>query len=231
MARTTLHYLTELPAPWATAPAKPAPARRKRARADTSPLPKATDWTALADMLAGKGFRFDVAMLIVDEAGKVKPGVKTFYIRQPTTVEYDDAQMLYEQTDLVYRGSPLGQGVKGLPVEELRAVADILTDPKQARELRAVTADVYLARLDARLRRDRFLAVRLLCDENGRPMFDGDTPDGIAAWDALPMAVKEAARPVIWRMLEVVNQLPFGWERLRKPASASASASDSRPTT
>ena len=231
MARAILHYLTELPVPWTTAPAKPAAARRKRARTDTSALPKATDWQALAGMLAGKGFPFSVAMLVVDESGEVKPGVKTFYIRQPTTVEYDDAQMLYEQTDLIYRGSPLGQGVKGMPVEELRVLADALTDQKQARELRALTADVYLARRDARLRRDRFLAVRLLCDENGRPMFDGDTPDGIAAWDALPMAVKEAARPVIWRMLEVVNQLPFGWERLRKPASASASDSGSRPLT
>lgn len=231
MARTTLHYLTELPAPWATAPAKPTVTRRKRVRTDTTAPPRAIDWTALADMLAGKGFRFDVAMLVVDDAGQVKPGVKTFYIRQPTTVEYDDAQMLYDQTDLVYRASPLGQGVKGLLIEELRAAADALSDPKQARELRAMTADVMLARLDARLRRDRFLSVRLLCDESGRQMFDGDTPEGIAAWDALPMAVKEAARPVIWRMLEVVKQLPFGWERLRKPASASASASDSRPTT
>lgn len=236
MARATLNYLTELPAPWAQAKAKPAPrqaqdaARRKRTRTDTAPMPQATDWAALADMLAGKGFRFEVAMLVVDDQGVVKPGVKTFYIRQPTTAEYDDAQMLYEQTDLVYRGSPLGQGLKGLPVEELQALADSITDPKQAKELRTMTADVYLARLDARLRRDRFLAVRLLCDENG-PLFDGDTPEGIAAWDALPMAVKEAARPVIWRMLEVVNQLPFGWERLRKPASASASGSDSRPTT
>lgn len=228
MAKATLRYVTDFHPPWAQA--EPAPKPRRRQRTDTTAPPRAVDWAALADMLAGKGLPFDVPMLAVNEAGEVAPTVKRFYIRQPTTAEYDDAQMLYEQTERVYRGSALGQGAKGIPIPEALAVAEITTDPKQAKELRGLTADVYLARLDARLRRDRFLTARLLCDDNG-PLFDVDTPEGIAAWDALPLTVKDAARPVVGRMLEAVNTLPFGWERLRKPASASASGSDSRPTT
>jgi len=228
MARATIYYRTEFNPPWAEKQAAAKP-RRKR-RADTAPMPRAVDWTALADMLAGKGIPLDVPMLVVDAAGQVVAEVKRFYIRQPTTAEYDDAQMLYEQTERVYRGSALGLGAKGIPVAEALAEAEHTVDPKYAKELRALTADVYLARLDARLRRDRFLTARLLCDEAG-PLFDVDTPEGVAAWDALPLTVKDAARPVVWRMLEAMNTLPFGWERLRKPASASVSVSDSRPTT
>lgn len=199
-------------------------------RPDVTPLPSPGDWVAIVDLLAGAGFPFDVSLLEVQADGTVQATVKRFAIRQPTTAEYDDAQSLYEQTERAYRRSELVQELRGQPVEEAQALAAITDDKREAARLLALTADVFIARTEAALKRDRWLTARLLCDAGGNQLCDTTTPAGIAAWDAIPLPVKDAARPVIWRMLDTVRELPFGWERLRSSGSGPANGTDSRLT-
>lgn len=199
-------------------------------RPDVAPLPAPGDWASIAELLAGAGFPFDVSLLEVQDSGLIIPTVKRYYIRQPTTAEFDDADSLYNQLERAYRRSELVQELRGQPVEEAQALASITTDKREAARLLALTADVFVARTEAALKRDRWLTARLLCDEDGNQLADTTTPAGIAAWDAIPIPIKDAARPVIWRMLETVRQLPLGWERLKSSGSESANGTDSRPT-
>ena len=199
-------------------------------RPDVTQLPAPGDWASIAELLAGAGFPFDVSLLEVQADGTVQAVVKRFYIRQPTTAEFDDADSLYSQTERAYRRSELVQELRGQPVEEAQALAAITDDKREAARLLALTADVFIARTEAALKRDRWLTARLLCDEDGKQLADTTTPAGIAAWDAIPIPIKDAARPVIWRMLETVRQLPLGWERLKDFASVSANGTDSPPT-
>ena len=173
------------------------------------PAPPAPD--PLADLLAGKGLPFDV------------DGV-TFLIRQPTTEEYDDAMMLADLVRASFLASPEMADLKKQPAsDDLLALAEELyakaketesqdekqTLVRQAQELGRRTLADELAGRQASLKRDRWLTARLLCDADGNALFDTTKPDGIDAWEKLPLRVKEAARPVIWRLLTVIESLPF----------------------
>jgi hypothetical protein len=161
------------------------------------------DWKSIASWLSGKGIPFDVVVAEIDENGHVAEKTRRFYIRQPTTAEYDDAMALYEYAERVYREN-FAADLRGVYLDELRGTALENTD-----------AATLAARMYAALRRDRWLTARLLCDEEGRPVCNTETPEGVKAWDALPLRVKDAARPVIWEMLAIMQELPFGWERLK----------------
>ena len=69
------------------------------------------------------------------------------------------------------------------------------------------------------LARDRWLTLRLLCDESGKPV----VPPGKVAkdsWALLPLRVRNEARPLIWTILSIVNDLPFGWAQPPAPKSS-----------
>lgn len=184
----------------------------------------------LADWLAGKGipFEFDGA---------------AFFIRQPTTSEYDDAMLLYERAHGSYLMSEIGREDAGTPsVTALRiaetmdaqaetaSFVDALKLRDDAKRMRELTLAEQLARQYAALARDRWLTARLLCGPDGQAMFDTRTPDGVRRFDLCPLRLKDAARPYIWQMLEVVQTLPFGWERWNGSASEPESDSANGPT-
>lgn len=179
--------------------------------APTEPAP------TLADLLLGKGLPFEV------------DGVQ-FYLRQPTTEEYDDAMMLADLVRTSFLASPEMVELRRQPAsDELLALVGELREKakkaatqeekiqliRQAEELGKRTLADELAGRQASLKRDRYLTARLLCDADGKALCDTTTPEGVEAWERVPLRVKEAARPVIWKMITVMESLPFGWERQR----------------
>ena len=163
-----------------------------------------------------------------------------FSIRQPTTEEYDDALGIQ---NLVLRRTLAMPEVRALAdqpcsaAEALTYKAMIAAAEKRFEELEdgfakdAAAAEV--SRLEralerrtladeiagdrAVLARDRWLTMRLLCDKDGKPVFDTNAADVKARWEALPLSVKEAARPAIWQALALVRSAPFAWDKLRGP--------------
>lgn len=172
------------------------------------------DWSPLADVLAAKPVPFDVLVYeLPPGANEPRAVMKRYYLAWPTTAQYDDAQMLYEVAERAYLASDLLRDLRGAPAPELQHL-NLNADIDQA---------TLLARVYAALRRDRWLVAQLLCDEQGRRLCDTSTPEGLQAWERLPLAVKDAARPVLWRMLDVIRDLPF------VSAPPNGSGSDSPP--
>lgn len=185
----------------------------------------------LADILDGKGVPF-----VVDGT--------TFLIRPPTTEEYDDAIAMERLMSRRWLSDPALAPMKDEPCTdderrtyqamiaaaerqfneaedgspEKEALADRLGALQRTIEKRTLADE--LAGERALLARDRYLTQRLLCDEHGRQVFNLRAADFAAQWEALPLRVKNAARPAIWTALGQVRQAPFSWEKLRgrKPA-------------
>lgn len=156
------------------------------------------DWSPLADVLAAKPVPFDVLVYeLPPGASEPRAVTKRYYLAWPTTAQYDDAQMLYEVTERAYLASGLLQDLRNVPASEIQHLNANLDQA------------TLLARVYAALKRDRWLVAQLLCDEQGRRLCDTSTPEGLQAWERLPLAVKDAARPVLWRMLDVIRDLPF----------------------
>jgi hypothetical protein len=170
----------------------------------------------IADALANKPVAFDVIVPVLQPDGSLVREIRCFYLAWPTTAQYDDAQMLYEVAERAYLASGLLADLRDVPAPEIQGINASAGTVDQA---------TLLARVYAALRRDRWLVSQLLCDEHGKRLFDTATPEGLAAWERLPLAVKEGARPVLWRMLEIVRDLPF----VSATPSASGSESPSAP--
>ena len=186
-----------------------------------------TDDGTLTTVMDGAGVPFDAAG-------------EQFTIRQPTTEEYDDALAIQ---NLVLRRTlalPELAELKLLPCsdeerasyEALIAAAELqFAEAPEGRQKEELVAEI--ARLEQALEkrtladeiagrrattaRDRWLTMRLLCDKDGRPVFDTKAADIGERWEALPMVVKDAARPAVWAVLAWVRTAPFSWGLLRKP--------------
>jgi len=179
----------------------------------------------LSEILAGKSIPFTVD-------GKV------YRIRPPTTEEYDDAIMVQSMVYRRWMSQPEVQGLANQPpstahrqifeelIQELEEQLEALPEDELGRRrvlslrLRRLRQELHDRNLAeevaverATLARDRWLCARLLCDENGDPVFDTTSEEFAVAWEQLPMGVKDAARPVIWRVLAQVATTPFGSER------------------
>lgn len=166
-----------------------------------------------------------------------------FSIRQPTTEEYDDALMIEETVRQDVLTSGLLADLKDKPGAQSSALADMLeaeaeaeTSPPKKRQLldraerlRRNDSAQEIANLRAHLARDRWLVARLLCDADGNQLIDPETTAGAAAWERLPMGLKDAARPAVWEVLEAVHTLPFDWALLRKSSIDSPSDTDNGP--
>lgn len=160
---------------------------------------------------------------------------KTFYIRQPLPEEYDDADSL---KTLIYQRTlkeEFTQEVANVPCSDaermlyqtvlknvqdrfdnLNGDADPALKDQLAAELVRLQAEIDSRTLaeeyasdKANLSRDRWLTMRLLCDDQGKPVFNLRAKDFQARWANFPMPVKDAARPVIWRALALVREAPF----------------------
>lgn len=175
----------------------------------------------------------DVSDLLSGRGLSVEVGGRTFWVRPPTPEEYDDALHLQNVVRKRLLQTPEIAELRSLPPSDearatlLQAIADAereyealeATDPERellARRLAALrtlqekrTLADEVAEERAILARDRWLTLRLLTDEQGQPIVP---PEQIArdSWHRLPLAVREAARPLIWIMLRMIEELPFG---------------------
>ncbi len=154
-------------------------------------------------------------------------------IRFPGTEEYDDAVSLQSLARRRALAAPEVQAVRHLPAsdEEREMFAALLAanaeqlkvagagSPERRRlqaqrdhlERRAANRTLADEQADERalLARDRYLTLRLLVDEAGRPVFDPFDPETAAAWERFPMRIKNAARSAVWLMIHTVDTLPF----------------------
>ncbi len=174
---------------------------------------------SLADILSGKGMPFEV-------------DGRTFHIRQPTTEEYDDARLYEALVRKRLLAMPEIAELKKLPIsDEYRAALEAYiswleeqyesTDDQDRKETLASQIAAYRLMLDtytladevagqrAAVARDRYLTARLLCDADGNPMFDMNSPEDVKRWERLPMKIKDAARVAVHVMLEAVENAPF----------------------
>jgi hypothetical protein len=189
-------------------------------KADRPDAPQAGEGLSLADIMAGKGVPF-----VVDG--------KTLHIRQPTTEEYDDALWIQGVARRRALARPDIAALKGMPISDAerdlfermiaaaeaafevaeegspqkKAMAERAAALRRVLETRTLADEVAEER--AILERDRFLALRLICDENGEQMFDPNKPEDRARWERAPMRLKDAARRAIWEMLQAIESLPF----------------------
>lgn len=183
----------------------------------------------VADALAGKGTPFEV------------DGV-SFLVRPPTTEEYDDAEALgklvrlrtlrlpfivevanepcTDQERAVYEGMVEAAEERFRLAEDGSAVKDALArriaDLQRQIERRTLADEMADER--ATLARDRWLCMRLLCDDQGRQAvpLDGKPAEIEAIWEAIPITVKNRARPAIWSEVRKVREAPFSWDQLRR---------------
>lgn len=163
---------------------------------------------------------------------------KTFQLRQPRTEEYDDALALEGLVRRRMLAMPELQPLKDKPcsdmermtIERLIEMATAELDEAEPGSLHATTLGerlgLYHRLLDSRtladeianeraiLARDRWLTIHLLCDEHGRQLFDPDNVQSVAAWEKVPIRVKDAARPLVWEVLRLVVDAPFDWAML-----------------
>ena len=174
---------------------------------------------SLTEIMEGKGVPF-----WVDD--------RQFFIRPPTTEEYDQALLIQDLARARAMSQPEIQAVKDLPVSdgerqimeariaiaerafeaaEDRRVKDLIAERLAflRRQLETRTRADELADRYAVLKRDRWLTIRLLCDADGKQMFDPDNPEDLERWERLPMRVKDEARPAIWEALAAVRNAPF----------------------
>jgi len=143
---------------------------------------------------------------------------ETYYIAAPTGVELDDAARLAKLAYHRHLALPEMADLKNQPstIEQLNdsiGDGDVKIEPLFANMAEELANDAAL------LVRDRWLANHLLRNADGERMFDPDDPESVEDYQSVRwQRLKDAARPVIWRMLTIVKTVPFG--------SAPASESD-----
>ena len=160
---------------------------------------------------------------------------KTYQIRQLRTEEFDEAEFLARVARLrasrrseviEFKGEPCSIEARAMFEFEIQRLEEMFrnVDPDDELRRQAITArlasirrrqDTYTLEEEltdeyASVVRDRFLCSVLLCDSAGRQIIgDPSTDEGLQQWEDLPMTVKEASRPAIWRALKLIEEIPF----------------------
>jgi hypothetical protein len=166
---------------------------------------------------------------------------KTFYVRPPTTEEYDDAFMMQRIVKRRLQAMPEFKEMQGMPGSDesraaLAAVIEstedefALCEPGREKDALAEKLATYRRTLEKRsladeliddrasLERDRYLSMHLLTDEDGVQLVNTTKPNCKQRWDrGVPMSIKNAIRPLIWVMLRMVDEAPFDWDLLHVP--------------
>jgi len=162
---------------------------------------------------------------------ELRVGDRVFYLRPPTTEEYDDARSLQSTVRKRSMASPEVKDLKAYPMsDESREMLEMAVKEAEAEftestdeerkvfltgqlasyremlESRTLAEEVSENR--ASLARDRWLTARLLCDADGKQLFD-NTKEGVERWNRFPIHAKDLARLSVWRLLENLEELPF----------------------
>jgi len=159
-----------------------------------------------------------------------------YWIRQPLTEDLDEAefiQRLIEKRTLLrpevaelcaYPCTPEARTGFEFEIQKLETLYRDL-DPKEVQRLSNLARRIAdfrrrvesynlgqeLADERSILARDRFLCIILLCNEAGSQVIgDTSTKEGLQQWEDLDRSVKERARPAIWKVMRLVDELPFG---------------------
>lgn len=159
-----------------------------------------------------------------------------YQIRQPTTEEYDDAMATLKMWRAYWLAQPEVRRLQELPCTAAEVIryqthiqqAEGLFQELPEQDARKADLASLVVRLQAALEgrtlaqetadhrailaRDRWLCQRLLEDEHGQPLVDMSQgfEKARAQWEAIPLAVKNAARMPIHRALALVEEAPFG---------------------
>lgn len=195
----------------------------------TPPAAPSAD-NAIADIIAGKGMSFQV-------------GERTFYVRPPTVLEYDQGEYLERLATATAYSMPDVKALQAMPVSPeyaaviREAIADLrkrlhkaddgdkVAIKKRINELGRRNRADELAEEWGRNTRDRYLVMACLQDADGKQVF----PDEGAMNQPGARRLMDAARPVLWAVMAVANSVPFGWAPPQEPPSDSESGSGSGP--
>jgi hypothetical protein len=169
---------------------------------------------------------------------------ESFLIRHPSTEEYDDAISLLRLVQRRSMALPQVAELRDTPCSDFerasyealiaaserefeeaeegtpkkRAMADEVARLQNDLDKRTLADEISAER--GVLARDRWLCARLLCDADGKPVFECNAKSFPEKWERLPMSVKDAARPAIWSVLGAVRRAPFSWAGFRGRKSA-----------
>ncbi len=163
---------------------------------------------------------------------------RKFIVRPPTPEEYDYAEMLERAAYTRAFNSPILEPMKEEPPSEAdrqlwearirmaeerfdatddqyqkRAYAELIASLRRQMEDR--TRAHELAEEFARQQRDRWLLLRLLCDENGEQLFDPEDPEDVKRWQRVAVRFLQEARYALWEVLGAVRNAPFELVRSR----------------
>lgn len=153
---------------------------------------------------------------------------RKLFIRQPRTEEYDDAMAVMGVVETKWRRRPDVEAAADTRCSDAERasiqftlnrialrMSELPDDAKDERRALRAREAALLGELDTRtladevatdraaLARDRYLA-RVLLVENDEPVVKTD-----ADWEKLPLVVKNACRPAIWKAINAYENAPF----------------------
>lgn len=171
-------------------------------------------------------------------------GDERHYVRPPTTEQFDEASGVERVAGAAYRAREGVAALATLPPSaddivirkrEIARYEKLFNEAEDGTTAKENAADMIAAlqvlmenrsRADqeteqwAMLKRDRYLVLVCLCDAEGVRLFTSNTPETLAAWESLPLVVKDNARSCIWRILRAMRLLPFASATPPVPESA-----------
>lgn len=172
-----------------------------------------------------------------------KAGSETYYLRPPTTEQYDEATGVERVATVLFRSredvSRLAEFPPSLDdvvlrTRELKRYEELFAEAADGSTKKELAADMIAAlqvllsnrtRADqeaetrAMLKRDRYLVMVCLCDVNGKRTFANGSADSVDQWEGFSLGVKDAARSHIWRILRAMKMLPFVLAKADAPES------------
>lgn len=162
-----------------------------------------------------------------------------FFIRQPSTEEYDDALTIQTITRKRLLALPEFAEMKDIPCSDAErqtyedmisasesaletvedetvreAMVERITGLQRMLDKRSLADEIATDR--AMLARDRYLCQRLLLGPDGKPLLHPKDKNFAEKWERVPLTVKDAARVHIWTAVAMVQNAPFSLDRLRR---------------
>lgn len=163
---------------------------------------------------------------------------KKLSLRQPTTTEYDDSLTIENTAAALYKKSEEAKLLAEEPCSEAERqkiqyvinmhqvqldfepdeVIKMLLEErikglKLLQETRTMADEIGYRR--AGLARDRWLSLHLLCDENGKQMFDVTKPEDVKKWEKMPISIKDEIRLHLGEVLRLIQDAPFDWDNIQ----------------
>ena len=171
-------------------------------------------------------------------------------VRQPTAVEYDlallteqrkRAEFSLDENFSKFASAPCSPAEREMltrlhemsiedannldDADAKREALERAESYKRAIENRTMADE--LASDSAVLARDYFLAIRLLCTEDGEQIFDPQDAESVKDFDQIWVLHRESIRPRIWEAIRLIAEAPLDWGRILKPRSSRRNGSGS----